>query len=134
MSLPQVLMVLPVTQKGSLPYAVLTSQQGWLPSSGNDHRVTSSVFLNQESACRHLILFIASYKSQLPPCHSSWNWAAADDLCIIQRRHGDVLISVYGGQNPPTDATQEIAQQVRLVPVSESDVCPGYMHVWLLAL
>lgn len=38
---------------------------------------------------------------------------AADDICIVQRKHGDVLISVYGGKDPPTEATAEVAKQVR---------------------
>ena len=38
---------------------------------------------------------------------------AADDICIVQRKHGDVLISVYGGKDPPTEATDTVAKQVR---------------------
>lgn len=37
---------------------------------------------------------------------------AADKVFIVQRRGGDVMISLYAGEDRPDEATPEVAKQV----------------------
>ena len=41
------------------------------------------------------------------------HWSESDKLFIVQRRGGDVMISLYSGEDRPDQATAEVAEQVR---------------------